>query len=352
MPRPSCCASMPRPWKPSRSGLLTSSAPSTANSNGSLPRRFANQDARKNKTMKKAFRFSIAVCLFSWAMAALAHWVFGMDPVNTPIFYTFFGVAYMFFPMLTALVLQKIDKEKFNHTGLVNFKFSWAWLVAWLLPVVMVFICIPVNGLMPGVELKYNAEQLISMGQIPEDQQELVREQLMAMPAWAMLLITVFSGLITGVSINAFCAFGEEYGWRNYLVHALREKKFWPAALFIGVVWGIWHFPLILMGHNYPNEPEWGVLLMVVFCVLAGVLELYFVLKTKSMILAAIMHGTINAVAGLTIYFTLGGNDFLNGFTGLPGFIVMLVTICCLLIYDRYISKDRIFSKTLGESIQ
>lgn len=300
--------------------------------------------------MKKAIKFSIAVCLFSWAMAAVARFGFGMDPVETPVFYTMFATVYMLFPLLIALVLQKIDKEKFNHTGLVNFKIKWSWLVAWLLPVVMVLLCILVNGLMPGVSLQYNADQMINQYHIPEDQQEMVREQLLQFPAWVMLLITVASGLMTGVSLNALFAFGEEYGWRNYLVHALREKKFWLAALFIGVVWGLWHFPLILMGHNYPNEPKWGVLLMVVFCVLAGVLELYFVLKTKSMIVAAIMHGTINAVAGMTIYFTLGGNEFLNGFMGFSGFIVMMVTIFVIWIYDR--SRDRIFSKTLGESLE
>ena len=301
--------------------------------------------------MKKAIRFSIAVCLFSWAMAAVAHWGFGMG-ADTPVGLMVFSTVYMFFPLITALVLQKIDKEKFNHTGLVNFKIKWSWMVAWLLPVAMVLLCIPINGLMPGVELKYSAEQLINQYHIPEDQQDMVREQLTKFPAIVMMGITLISGLTMGVSVNAIAAFGEEFGWRNYLVNALRAKKFWPAALFIGVVWGIWHFPLILMGHNYPNEPQWGVLMMVVFCVLLGVLELYFVLKTKSMIVAAIMHGTINAVAGMTIYFTLGGNDFLNGMTGLAGFITMGVTILCLWIYDKNIAKDHIFSMTLGESLE
>ena len=301
--------------------------------------------------MKKAIRFSIAVCLFSWAMVAVAHWGFGMG-ADTPVGLMVFSTVYMFFPLITALVLQKIDKEKFNHTGLVNFKIKWSWMVAWLLPVAMVLLCIPINGLMPGVELKYSAEQLINQYHIPEDQQDLVREQLTKFPAIVMMGITFISGLTMGVSVNAIAAFGEEYGWRNYLVHALKEKKFWPAALFIGVVWGIWHFPLILMGHNYPNEPQWGVLMMVVFCVLLGVLELYFVLKTKSMIVAAIMHGTINAVAGMTIYFTLGGNDFLNGMAGLAGFLTMGVTIVCIWIYDKYIAKEGVFSKTLAASLE
>ena len=301
--------------------------------------------------MKKAIRFSIIVCLFSWAMFAVAHWGFGMG-ADTPVGLMLFSTLYMFFPIITALVLQAIDKEKFNHTGLVNFKIKWSWAVAWLLPLVMTLACILVNGLMPGVELKYNAEQLINQYHIPEDQQEMVREQLGQLPAYLMILITLISGLIAGITVNAIAAFGEEFGWRNYLVGALREVKFWKAALFIGIVWGIWHFPLILMGHNYPNEPQWGVLLMVVMCVLLGAIELYFVLKSKSMIVAAIMHGTINALAGVVIYFTLGGNDFVNGMPGMSGFIVMALTIVCLWIYDKYIAKENIFSMTLGESLE
>ena len=301
--------------------------------------------------MKKAIRFSIIVCLFSWAMFAVAHWGFGMG-ADTPVGLMLFSTLYMFFPIITALVLQAIDKEKFNHTGLVNFKIKWSWAVAWLLPLVMTLACILVNGLMPGVELKYNAEQLINQYHIPEDQQEMVREQLGQLPAYLMILITLISGLIAGITVNAIAAFGEEFGWRNYLVGALREVKFWKAALFSGIVWGIWHFPLILMGHNYPNEPQWGVLLMVVMCILLGAIELYFVLKSKSMIVAAIMHGTINALAGVVIYFTLGGNDFVNGMPGMSGFIVMALTIVCLWIYDKYIAKENIFSMTLGESLE
>lgn len=302
--------------------------------------------------MKRAIKFSIAVCLFSWAMFAIVRFGFGLTSEKSAVGFTVFESIYMFFPMLTALLLQAIKKERFNHTGLVNFKISLTWLVAWLLPVVMVLVCILINGCFPGIELKYSAEQLISQYKVPEEQQELVRSQMVAMPAAIMMIVSVFSCLLSGATINALFAFGEEYGWRNYLVDALRENKFWTAALFIGTVWGLWHFPLIMSGHNYPNEPYWGVLLMVVMCILLGIIELYFVLKTKSMVIAAIMHGTFNALSGLVIYFVQGGNDFLNGMTGLAGFITMGITILCLWIFDRYVSKDGIFANTIGESLE
>ena len=90
---------------------------------------------------------------------------------------------------------------------------------------------------------------------------------------------------------------------------------------------------------------------MVVMCILLGIIELYFVLKAKSMIVAAIMHGTFNALAGTVVYFTFGGNDFLNGMPGLSGFIVMAATILCIWIYDKFVSKDNICSMTLGEAL-
>lgn len=285
-------------------------------------------------------------------MAAVARFGFGLDSIDSPIGFKVFAAAYMFFPLITALVLQAIDKEKSNYTGLVNFKVKWSWVLAWLLPVAMVFLCIPVNGLMPGVELRYNAEQLINQYHVPEDQQDMVREQLGQMPAYLMVIATLVSGLMAGLTVNAIAAFGEEYGWRNYLVGALKDLKFWKAALFIGIVWGLWHFPLILMGHNYPNEPQWGVLMMVVVCILMGIIELYFVLKTKSMIVAAIMHGTFNAVSGMVIFFTFGGNDFLNGTHGLTGFIVMALTILCIWVYDRFVSKENLCLMTLGEALE
>ena len=91
---------------------------------------------------------------------------------------------------------------------------------------------------------------------------------------------------------------------------------------------------------------------MVGMCIMLGIIELYFVLKSNSMVVAAILHGTINAVSGMTIYFTLGGNDFLNGMAGLSGFIVMAVTILCIWIYDKRVSKENLFGMTLGEALE
>ena len=285
--------------------------------------------------------------MVSWIYAAIM--IFGLDVKNisdNPMRYTMCASLYMLLPMMVAIVMQKINKEKLSSTGLLRFKIKWSWLVAWMLPVVIVLLTIFVNTLLPGCEFNTDMSAMIPADSVPEEQKEMV-SKLMT-PAF-MIITTVISGLFAGATINALFAFGEEYGWRNYLVSALKEKKFVCASIFIGIVWGIWHFPLILLGHNYPQHSVAGVFMMVIFCVLASFVELYLVLKAKSVFPAAIFHGTINAVAGLNVLLIKGGNDLINGAAGLSGFILISIVIAIIYVFDRYVLKDNIFSKTIGE---
>ena len=300
--------------------------------------------------MKKAIKYSVILCLVSWVYAAIMIFGFGVKNItDNPMKYTVLASLYMLLPLMTAVVCQMISKERLASTGLLRFKISWAWLVAWLLPVAMVLLTIFVNTLLPGCEYNTDMSSMIPLDSATEEQREMLS---MFMNPTVMIVVTIVSGLFAGITINAIFALGEEYGWRNYLVSALKEKKFICASVFIGIVWGLWHFPLILLGHNYPQHSVVGVFMMVIFCVLASFIETYFVLKTKSVFPAAIFHGTINAVAGLNVILVKGGNDLLNGMTGLSGFFVMAVVVIMIYLFDRYVSKDNIFSKTIGEALE
>ena len=298
--------------------------------------------------MKKAIKYSIILCVVSWIYAAIMIFGFGIiNPADNPMMYTIFASSYMLLPLICAVVLQIIGKDpepvegtggfdKLNlrmKTGLLRFKIKLSWLVAWILPVAIVLLTIFVNSLLPNCDFNTDMSSLIPVEINPT----------------FLIVTTIISGLFAGATVNALFAFGEEYGWRNYLVDALREKKFVFASIFIGIVWGLWHFPLILLGHNYPQHSVAGVFMMVIFCVLASFVELYFVLKAKSVYPAAIFHGTINAVAGLNVLLIKGGNDLLNGVCGLSGFIVITIVIAIIYVFDKYVCKDNIFSKTIEE---
>jgi len=150
-------------------------------------------------------------------------------------------------------------------------------------------------------------------------------------------------------TINAVFALGEELGWRGYLLKALKNKRLLPVSLIIGFIWGLWHFPLILIGHNYPQHPVAGVGMMIIFCILLSPLMIYIVIKSKSVITAAIFHGINNAIGGITVLYIVGGNDLINGLYGLAGFFTLLLVNIVFYLYDKYITKVNIFTKIIGE---
>jgi hypothetical protein len=73
----------------------------------------------------------------------------------------------------------------------------------------------------------------------------------------------------------------------------------------------------------------------------------YIVLKSKSVITAAIFHGTLNAISGIVLFYVVGGNDLINGATGVSGFIALLLVNISLFVYDKYITKENIFTKVI-----
>ena len=229
--------------------------------------------------MKKALVYSLCVCLFSWAVFGFV-WLIALKDQQSNGFGTQVTMTlYMFFPMIVALMRQWSQKEKPSGTGLLKLKISWSWLIAVAIPFAILLLSVLISAFMPGARLHYGPEGVIAFSGLEGEAADQIIAQFRAIPPFAVIAGTLISGLIAGCTINAVAAFGEEYGWRNYMVDALRGQQFWKAALLIGFVWGIWHAPLILIGHNYPQHPIAGVWMMCVFCILMGVLELWLVLK-------------------------------------------------------------------------
>ena len=180
---------------------------------------------------------------------------------------------------------------------------------------------------------------------------ELMQTAMKAMPGglgvWGVLGLSVISGMIAGLTINAVFAFGEEVAWRGFLMKEFKGKKFLTVALWIGVIWGFWHAPIILNGHNYPDHLVAGVFMMVAFCLLLTPMLMYFRQKSGSVLVPAIMHGTFNGVVGMSAMIVTPANDLLYGGAGLAGFIVLALIDLCLFLYDRYISRERLFTSPL-----
>jgi membrane protease YdiL (CAAX protease family) len=296
--------------------------------------------------MKKSIQFIVLTCAVSWAVAGVAIWLGLREAKGT--FYVIFGAAYMLLPAVCAIILQMVHKEKPFRNLSISFRFNKWFIIAGIVPIVYAFMTLGINLLFPNVSFSASAEGLLSM--LSADDAAIAVEQLSKFPPVVFLFISVVQAVIAGYTINAFFAFGEELGWRGYLLRELQDRKFLYVSLITGVVWGLWHFPLILIGHNYPDYPVAGVGMMVIFCILVSPAITYIVIKSKSVITAAIFHGTMNAIAGITIMYVVGGNGIVNGATGVAGFLALLLINLSFYLYDKYVTKENIFTKEIGEN--
>lgn len=106
------------------------------------------------------------------------------------------------------------------------------------------------------------------------------------------LFFTTFISLaITAFFLMWPSFFGEEYGWRVYL----QDRLFpllggYKGVLILGIIWGIWHTPTILLGNNFPGHPLLGNVAMVLFTITVGIIFSYSVLKTGSVWIAVLLH--------------------------------------------------------------
>ncbi|MCG0276420.1 MAG: CPBP family intramembrane metalloprotease [Thermosediminibacteraceae bacterium] len=287
---------------------------------------------------KKSKLFITLTLIISWLYAGIIY-LAGVKWNTVPAVIA--AVGYMYIPAIITIIVQKvIFKEPVMETLGVSFKLNRWFLVAWLLPPLLAFATIGISVLLPGVEFSPEMTGLIERFKqvLPPEQVSLMEESLKENPS-RILLMALVQGLIAGISVNALAAFGEELGWRGLLFKETRAMGFWKSSAIIGAVWGIWHWPLIIQGHNYPEHPVAGVLMMVIFCILLSPIFNMVREKSGSVVAAAVVHGSLNGTAGIALMLVRGGSDLLVGLTGLAGFIVLGVVNAIIYLGSRHVRK-------------
>lgn len=106
------------------------------------------------------------------------------------------------------------------------------------------------------------------------------------------------------------------------------------------MIWGLWHAPLTVMGHNYgvgyPGWPFLGIFAMCTFCIVIGTFLSFVTIKAKSCLPAVVGHGAINGFVSAASLFSLsGGNPFIGpmpiGIIGNIGFVATSIVICIVM---------------------
>ncbi len=243
-------------------------------------------------------------------------------------------IGMMFTPLLATLLTVFLIAPEPDKKALLGLRLGdrWksTWLLAWVVPAVLCLLA-PLVGALFGL--------------YPLDLTELSGFRAMLEGAGAgevldqvpihLLFVAQLANLALAPLLNAPATFGEEIGWRGYLLPKLMPLGTWPALILSGIIWGLWHAPVILLGYNYPAHPQLGVLLMTGMCVILGILFGWTRLRTGSVWPAVFAHGSLNGAAGLMMVMGREGADFdtaLVGITGLTGWILPALCIVGLVV--------------------
>ncbi len=262
------------------------------------------------------------------AITVLISWPLMLLPLAVPAVPAVTGVAWMlamFGPGLAAIIVTRfIAREPLKSLNLKRLgpKRFYAW--AWVLPPVLAVLAL-------GFTLLFGVGTLDSSFSVIR---EALPQELLPIPVELILLGQIVAAITFAPLINVVLgAMGEELGWRGFLLPRLMELGRWRAILLSSVVWGLWHAPVILQGHNYPETPVLGVFLMVGWCVLLGIILSWLYFETRSPWAPALAHGSINATAALPMLFLVPGVNLtwggtlasVSGWVGIALFVLWLI---------------------------
>jgi membrane protease YdiL (CAAX protease family) len=241
---------------------------------------------------------------------------------NISLAFILLATFYMWGPALANLLTRLFTQEGLKYSGLsLRLRQSWPfWLVAWVLPAILVIAGAALYFvLFPAF---FDPEASTFMAQV-----EQVTGAPLEMPLMTFALLQTFQAVLISPLINGLATFGEEFGWRAYLLPKLLPLGSRRAMIISGVIWGVWHWPVIAMGYNYgfnyPGFPWLGFLGMVWFCITYGIIIGWLTLRGGSVWPAVIAHGAINGIASLGLIFLSQDAQTLLGPTPV-GFIAVI----------------------------
>jgi uncharacterized protein len=250
------------------------------------------------------------------------------------------GVAFllMWMPALSSFVARLVLRE---GIGDVSFRFGGkgglkAIGLAILMPIV-------VGGIAYGIAWSTGLVGFSVLTPSPPPQRAAITPGLAAiaaLPAIPRLLVFILLSATISTLVNTSACAGEEIGWRGYMLTRLYAARI-PQPMFVsGVIWSLWHFPLILSG-VYAAGPNAlmssGLFLVDVMgiALVIGVLRL----RSGSVWPAVVLHSAWNSIIQGPFDGSSTGPNAAT-IVGESGVFVAIVSLLFgLIVYRRWINQ-------------
>ena len=153
----------------------------------------------------------------------------------------------------------------------------------------------------------------------------------------AVVYIQPIAAIVSGAAAS-FAALGEEAGWRGYMMPKM--IKLWgvgKAVVIGGIIWGMWHWPLTCVGHNFGTEyfgyPFTGFAAMCVMCIFMGIILTFVTYKSDSIWPAAFLHAINNGSPSVLQYFI--NTDKVSGWRSdsVVSFLIWMLPMMTIAVY-------------------
>ncbi len=210
------------------------------------------------------------------------------------------SVGYMGAPAVAHVLTRIVTHE--GWTGLYlrpNLREGWRyWILCWVAPGAFVFLGM---GLFFSLYPQAFDPSLSSVIQLAAATAQSMGEATPIPDPKMVLLVQTAIALVLAPVLNAIPILGEEFGWRAYLQPKLMPLGGRKAMLWMGLIWGLWHAPIIAMGHNYgreyPSAPWTGILAMTWFTFVFGTFIGWASIRAGSVWPAVIGHGALKTAS-------------------------------------------------------
>jgi uncharacterized protein len=248
----------------------------------------------------------------TWSIWGVA-WLLGF--LNTNVSGQIIVAVGAFAPALATLIVRKwITREGFADAGLrpnLGKKLLY-YVFAWLWPLVGVGAVIAVAS---------------ALGIVP------VRSDVAP-----LLIVSALAGSLLATPLF----FGEEFGWRGYLQLRVASGRPLRAAVVTGLIWGVYHYPVILVGFEGFENTLIGLIVFPVTTILLSIIFGWLRAKTGSVWVTCLAHSATNGIGGaLLAYLYLGGGNFvLTSYIGVLGWIPLGLFCLGLLVTRQFLPSD------------
>ncbi len=256
-------------------------------------------------------------------------------------------VVFMWAPAIAAIAVLRFHRRSIRDgCGLYLGRIRWI-VLAWVAPVGLTAVMVGVGLALPDTAFTtdYSAF-LLELGLTEADASEAIVD-LEATGVPLVVLLGGF-GLVLGGTLFALAALGEELGWRGLLLSELAPLGFWKVSLVTGLVWGIWHAPLILLGLQFPDEPVIGIVLLTTATVALSPIYTYLTVRARSVLGATFFHGSFILGVFTSVYLADESELVISSF-GVVGIVAAVVGIAACVAHDRLRADEQI---TTGEPLR